>query len=217
VAHQFSTEGLEPTFHTHPELQPGLRLTDTFSSRIHLNLSHPKKSSEEFPEWLNKLHNFITQLSSNSQTVIGFTDGSAQTGPPDVAAAAFCLYKGNTATASAAFVYSEATSSDVEVFALAACISRGIAACTTDLHIFSDSQAVITTLLSVVPHSAQAISISTATRLRMWFSDNPNAHLHVRWCPCHVGVEQNEIVDCQAREALASPKPIPFKSIAWAR
>lgn len=217
IAHQFTHPSLEPTAYTHPELQPGARLLDIFSSRISFDPPHPKKSSDEFSPWLDNLRTFISHLSNSPLMVFGFTDRSARPGTPDVATAAYRLYIGSTLMASSAFVFTEATAYDTEILALAICISRGIESTTTDLHIFADSQSAVQSIFDVGAHSAQFASISLSSKLRRWFTINPAAHLHVHWCPGHVGIAQNELVDQDARNALRRPNPTQYTSVAWVR
>ena len=60
----------------HPEACPGNRVLDMFADRINMRLSHPARSSPDFPTWIQDLKLRIEREASSPHTTLCFSDGS---------------------------------------------------------------------------------------------------------------------------------------------
>ncbi|GJE92813.1 hypothetical protein PsYK624_089700 [Phanerochaete sordida] len=86
----------------------------------------------------------------------------------------------------------------------------------TDVHVFADNQAALTSILAAGAGPAQMLSIAACATVRPWLSGSPDRTLHMHWAPGHRGVYWNCVVDREAGIAAAEP-PSEDVSFALAR
>lgn len=200
---------------------PGQRITDLYSSRIILDTNHPPKASDEFDEWLSSFRRSLASTLSSGQPV-GFTDGSAHTGPAGYkTATAYQIYRGSERTHTRTFCSSHALAINAEIIALGACIQHLVENHTGPVHTYTDSVSAIRLILDESPHTSHSVSILTTRKLGEWLRSNPANVLTMHWCPGHSDVRHNEDVDRAANNAIEKASwPVdytPIRSLAWAK
>lgn len=208
---------------THEELNPGTRLLDTNSSRIHFHThDHPPMRQRAFPAWLEDKKRFISTLHIDNSSLLSFSDGSVR---PDLdfhSTAAYLLsYKGTTLH-SRSFATGQASSFDAELAGLAAALHDSIIAArereaVTSIHLFADNVAALDSLFQPTFHSSQIVSILATRKAREWLQESDSHHIHLHWVPGHKGVELNEVVDAMTNEAYDIHPRISRISHAYAR
>lgn len=216
-----NTRPSEKLFRSLPDMAPGHRIVDTFSSRITYDTTHPKKkNTDDFETWLSSFKLDLSRVVL-SNVPYGFTDGSAHTGPSGYStAAAYHTYRGSTRTHTHTFRASHALAIDAELIALGTCIQRLIRDHSGPIHTYTDSSSAIALILDTSPHTSHSISVVTARRLSEWFAKDERNTLTMHWCPGHHGVQQNDDVDAEANQAVATAPPNsyhPLYSLAWAK
>ncbi|KAI0762068.1 hypothetical protein BC629DRAFT_1294283, partial [Irpex lacteus] len=68
----------------------------------------------------------------------------------------------------------------------------------TDVHVFADNQAALTSILAAGHGPAQLTSVAACASVRQWLEASPNHQIHLWWCPGHMGVHWNNEVDREA-------------------
>lgn len=205
----------------HNECRPGHRLLDTYSHRIILDLTAPRKASPEFRDW--KLEVFIPELTralAGRFSAVLFTDGSHKLNDDGhCAGAAWALFRPHTPTIHGSFGVGTASPYDAEMAALARGIRAATDACHPDtrtLHIYVDNRAAADAIFRSKLGPSQLLSILACQRARDFLKHDSRRTIHVHWCPAHVNIAQNELVDRLAKSALALPQP-DFVSFSSAR
>ena len=80
-----------------------------------------------------------------------------------------------------------------------------------DIHVYADNRAALNTIFDTSLHSSQAISISACSLARTWLSTH-RSRIHLHWCPGHMGIELNELVDRDAKDAANHLPLADYKS-----
>ncbi|TFY73624.1 hypothetical protein EWM64_g10388, partial [Hericium alpestre] len=186
-------EHIEESLPLHPECHPGKRLVDTFSSSIHYDITHPKKSSDTFHLWLAQ-----------------FRYGNR-------AAASFRAFRGQQELFKRAISCGHATSYDAELFGLYMAIRHLTQVDASSIHLYCDNEAALRTLFDTRNHASQMLSVMACKSAREWLEGHPDRSIHLHWCPGHVGIDNNELVDRDAKEAATSLPITPYISHAYAR
>lgn len=205
----------------HDECAPGQRLLDTHHDRITFVMDAPAKKSKEFKQWKNSifLPNLRRCLADPSARVL-FTDGShVDDHDGHRTGAAWAFFSPRAPTVHGHFGCGRATPYDAEMAALARGIKRAVASCTLDvrsLHLYVDNKAAANAILRCQPGPSQLMSIMACQHVRSFFRANALRTVTVHWCPAHVDVGPNELVDRLAKEALLMPQP-DFVSFSTAR
>ena len=78
------------------------------------------------------------------------------------------------------------------------------------LHIFTDSTSSGQTVFKTKSGRSQIVSINAT--LCDWFSLSECNHLHISYCPSHMGIKGNEHIDCLIAD-LKPPPNIPPSSL----
>ncbi|OCH90074.1 hypothetical protein OBBRIDRAFT_696197, partial [Obba rivulosa] len=76
-----------------------------------------------------------------------------------------------------------------------------------ELHVYVDNKGAGRAILDPSVHSAQMCSILACARVREFLRRSNTHHVHIHWCPSHVGIVPNEFVDGEAKEALREDAP----------
>lgn len=207
----------------HHECRPGDRLLDTHASRISFDTRAPKKNAggDAFREWkLNVFYPKLHNIMEDRTTRVLFTDGSHKKDEEGhISGAAWAMYTHNKCIGSGNFGFGKASSFDAEMAALA----RGLRAATSNcpanisaIHAFVDNQAAIAAILAATKGPSQLLSIVACQTIRSFLDSDPTRTVHFHWCPSHVQVASNELVDKLAKSALFLPQP-EFTSFSTAK
>lgn len=213
----------------HNECKPGERLLDMFASRVVCHLDNiggitapPKSRKDELSDWIRtKLNPLIEGIERDQASAIVFTDGSQKKngGPTGkVAAGAAWLVRVGGVVTRGRFGCGQATPYDAEMAALACGLRKAvdrIPESVTDIHVFADNQAALTSILAAGHGPAQLTSVAACASVRKWLEASPDHQIHLWWCPGHMGVHWNNEVDREA--GLATAEPCEEVSFAYAR
>lgn len=205
----------------HPECRPGDRLRDVHSGRLHTHLTAPPKASPEFVAWRrDSFTPRLRQANAAADALVLFTDGSHRVDGSEVrTASAWALFHRGQRVRHGAFAYGRATPYDAEMAALARGIRVAIDTCSTailHLHVFVDNRAAARAILEAKLGPSHLLSVSACSNVRSFLDQDPRRSVSIHWCPAHVRIAQNELVDTLAKDALAFPAP-PTVTLAAAR
>ncbi len=201
------------------ECQPGMRVRDLFADRITYHLDHPKKKDRDaLDAWITTdLLPRIQSAHGDPNALVIFTDGSSFASDPNEllgSAAGYRAYHNGALMRSYSLYTGYAFSYDCELIALSIAIAFTYLKNFHTVHIFSDSE---TALGSITDTSAGRMAPVDACRiLRDWFERHPDNHLHLHYCPSHVGIVENEAVDADVKykarypDASDVPRGTPF-------
>ncbi len=194
------------------DCQPGNRVIDLFADHIHLNLSHPKKSDDDaIRAWIcNNLQPRIDQAHADPNTIVIYTDGSATTDGANSSSGFVAYFPHHNVLTEQAHWSGRGFSFDAELIAILQALSHFIShsLATYHLHIFTDSESSAKSLFHTKKGRQQLLDINST--LRDWFSLSDRNHLHISYCPSHMGIEGNERVD----RLIANLDPPPNSSPA---
>ena len=193
----------------HPEACPGNRVLDMFADRINMRLSHPARSSPDFPTWIQDLKLRIEREASSPHTTLCFSDGS------------YSPHNGKRAGCASLIIppkplppivrklaCGQATAFDAEIMGLTIALHHAtLIEDSSDIILYADNEAALKALLNPSVHPSQMCSILACQRLRAWLSASPNRHITIAWCPGHVGVPRQEQVDTLAKSSLRDNPP----------
>ncbi|KZV67102.1 hypothetical protein PENSPDRAFT_540433, partial [Peniophora sp. CONT] len=84
----------------------------------------------------------------------------------------------------------------------------------TDIHIFADNKAALASIIDTSIHSSQSLSVNACRLLRPWLATH-EGNVHFHWCPGHVGLELNELVDGDVKDAAHTLPQRPYRSHAF--
>lgn len=84
----------------------------------------------------------------------------------------------------------------------------------SDNHVFADNKAALEAAVDTRLHSSQILLISSCKLLRTWLSTNPG-RIFLHWCPGHVGIELNELVDGDVKRAADTLPLNTYRSHAF--
>ena len=68
------------------------------------------------------------------------------------------------------------------------------------MHIFTDNKASACAIVDVSVHVGQPHSLNGCHILHKWFKQHPLNSLHILYCPSHIGIQENELVDLLVRQ-----------------
>ena len=114
-----------------------------------------------------------------------FTDGSQKKGAgagQPVSAGAAWLVKHSGKVRQGRFGCGQATAYDAEMAALARGVKeavRDIPASVTDIHIFADNRAALTSILAAGRGPSQMLSVAACASIRPWLLQSANHRVHV--------------------------------------
>ncbi|GJF00388.1 hypothetical protein PsYK624_166750 [Phanerochaete sordida] len=207
-AHRVTAACTEAFSVLHPECRPGDRLLDTHDHRISFHLEAPTKDSEAFGVWKHTI--FLPTVNAtldDPHALVLFTDGSKKgkrTG------AAWALSTHHELRASGSFGYGKASVYDAEMAALARglnAVNQHCSPATASLHVFADNKAAAAGILRGAPGPAQMLSVLACKAVRSFLAADSTRTVHIHWCPAHVGIELNELVDQLAKDGLRLHQP----------
>jgi ribonuclease HI len=191
-----------------------------FALSIHLHVDHPKKGSNTFPEWLERLHTNLRDIQDAPDIAYVFTDGSVLPGAAAQAAAAFCAFRGRIQIRARTIACGKATPYNMELIALTAAVgtlTNPSAGDARHLHFFTDCVSAILSITDTSIHPGPSLAILACQRLRMWLTGHPEWTVSFHWCPGHANIDLNEQVDRDAKRAAASLPTAPHISFAFRR
>lgn len=150
-----------------------------------------------------------------------FTDGSQKKGdhlPGGIAvgAAWAVIHGGKSRTGR--FGCGQATPYDAEMAASARGLKevvRDIPDSVSDIHVFADNRAALTSILAAGRGPLQMLAISACASVWPWLEASPEHCIHIRWCPGHRGVYWNTVVDRDT--GRGATEPCSDISFAYAR
>ena len=195
-----------------------------------------QEKREKFQQWVdNEFKPELADVLSDWTNLVIFTDGSHQQQPDDhkhVSGAAWAVYRVWDIVAEGRRSQGNSTSFDAEMMALYRGIMAGLATTASSrdrrgiygaggssvkhIYVYTDNKSAGLSILNPNMHPSQWMSIGLLEWFRKYFVDFPENRLTIRWCPSHVGVEQNDYVDHEAKEAMAEEQPA-FTSYSVAR
>ena len=198
------------------ECQPGTRVRDLFEDRISTHFTHPKKRDEDaMAKWIaEELRPRIDDAHANTNALVIFTDGSAYLEPDPRtlrtgSAAGYRAYHKGRLIHSRAIFTGHAHSYDRESVALSMAVAFAYQKGRyTQVHIFSDSESALTSILNTT--GGRMAAVNTCRILRDWFERSPDNHLHLHYCPGHSGIAENEAVDADVKLMALEPGNVRF-------
>ena len=193
----------------HPEARPGSRVIDAFSDRITMQLSHPSRTSPDFPTWVQDLKSRIEREAAHPRTTLCFSDGSYSPHNGKRAGCACIISPPKPLPPIIRrLACGHATAFDAEIMGLTIALHHAtrIAEC-SHIILYADNEAALKALLNPAIHPSQMCSILACQRLRAWFSASPDRRITIAWCPGHVGVARQEQVDTLAKISLRDDPP----------
>lgn len=211
----------------HCENRPGDRLLDQYPQQIIFALDAPKKSSDnnDFTKWLEEqfMPTLDDRLHSDEELVI-FTDGSVQRSEKISeykSAAAYIISRADNTLTKRIIETKRApggaqTSFDAEMMALAMSLKEALKYMENlpdggnsikHIHIYVDNKSAVMKILDPSIHTGQSDSIRAITQIRKFLESAAHSELTINWCPSHVGIKLNELVDKEAKKGLEDKQP----------
>lgn len=175
------------------ECQPGARVRDLYADRVTMHLDHPRKSDKDAIAGIRAAH-------EDEGALVIFTDGSSYVSSNEReygSAAGYRAYNRGQLIRPYALYTGNAFSFDCEQIALSLAIGFVCLKSFRRVHIFSDSENSLSSILS--PDGGKMAPTNSCRMLREWFERNPENHLHLHYCPAHSNIEENEAVDADVK------------------
>ncbi|KAL1947815.1 hypothetical protein VTO73DRAFT_13539 [Trametes versicolor] len=186
------------------ECQPGARVRDLYADRITMHLDHPPKSDKDALDvWINTdLLPRIRAAHQDEGALVIFTDGSSYvtSSERDVcgSAAGYRAYnRGQLVRPPYTLYTGNAFSFDCEQIALSLAIGFVCLKSYRRVHIFSDSENSLSSILS--PDGGKMAPTNSCRMLREWFERSPDHHIQFHYCPAHSDIEENEAIDADVK------------------
>lgn len=200
------------------ECRPGTRVRDLFADRVTMHLDHPRKKDEDaIKAWIDAdLRPRIRAAHDDEGALVIFTDGSSyvcsQTELGLGSAAGFRAYHSGRLTSRRAVFTADAFSFDCEQLALAMAAAHAASQPFHRVHIFSDSENTLSSILN--PSDGRMASVNACRTLRGWFEEHPDNHLHLHYCPGHSNIQENDAIDADVKLVARTP-PMQLLRDGW--
>ncbi|KAI0737466.1 hypothetical protein C8Q80DRAFT_1075391, partial [Daedaleopsis nitida] len=164
------------------------RVLDMYRDRLTWYLEHPKKGSDELEAW-----------------------------PRCRTGAAFRAYRAGRLLKKRGIACGRGTSYDAEMVAAGMGIAFATKQPCETIHVVADNESALKTLLDPGMHGQQLVSIVACRNVREWLERDVRRKIVFHWCPSHMGIEWNELVDEDAKQAADLPLDRDECSLAHAR
>ncbi|PPR03941.1 hypothetical protein CVT26_001146 [Gymnopilus dilepis] len=159
----------------------------------------------------------VEGLKSNINAIVVYSDGSLvkQSGFQRAGAATVGFHCGSEIFSSRMGLGGHAEIFDAEQAALMMSATKAVDFARnqgniTHLHFYSDNSSAISSIFDPKPRGGQLYSYTFCNKICDFLDNNPQAQIHISWCPSHCGILGNERADQLAKEAtqLAHNSPI---------
>ncbi|KAF8628121.1 hypothetical protein AX15_004077 [Amanita polypyramis BW_CC] len=185
----------------HYEQIKGLCVMDLYGVKIHFcNFDHLKKDSDLFQQWFYAYQSWLNTIRNERNHLIIATDGS---------------FTGHYGSASCTWVNQELifddkqqvsshSSFDSELQAIDLAFKQLPNYPYTRPTLLIDNEPAARTIWNTDFHNLQATSLSAMTNFRKWITsvDISQVLVNVSWCPAHMDIDENEVVDQLASEVI---------------
>ncbi|KAF8622194.1 hypothetical protein AX15_007303 [Amanita polypyramis BW_CC] len=177
--------------YNHKEQIFGKRILDLFDSNIKfVNFDHPKKGTDLFVQWFEKLQSMVEHYSFKET----------------IGTAAYALWANQVLIHSAASQVSAHSAYDAEIQAIQLVFEQLKLLPFKKVTLLIDNEAAARSIWRTDYHNLQWVSIKAMTHFREWTTHlkTKDFLLNVLWCPAHMDVQENELVDTMASEVIIS-------------
>ncbi|KAJ2972867.1 hypothetical protein NUW54_g12177 [Trametes sanguinea] len=131
--------------------------------------------------------------------------------------AAFRAYRAGRLLVRRGIACGRGTSYDAEMMAGGMGLAFATKQSCETIHVVADNESALETLIDPGMHGQQLVSIVACRNVREWLSKDPRRKIEFHWCPSHEGIEWNELVDQDAKQAADLPLERDECSLAHAK
>ncbi|KAF8622451.1 hypothetical protein AX15_007003, partial [Amanita polypyramis BW_CC] len=198
----------EKFIYNHDEQIRGLRILDLFSNNIKfIHFDHPKKGSDLFHQWFNDYSTWLNTIRNEKDHLIISTDGSFSNG---YGTAACALWVNNTLINSDSKQVNAHSPFDAELQAIDLAFDHLRFIPLKRVTPLIDNESAAKTIWDTDFHNLQQTSIAAMVKFRDWISRlrTKQLLLNVSWCPAHMDILKNELVDKIASEVTLLDIPV---------
>ncbi|KAF8625265.1 hypothetical protein AX15_005475 [Amanita polypyramis BW_CC] len=188
--------------YNHKEQIYGKQILDIFDSNIKLiNFDHPKKGSDLFVQWFKDYRTWLNTTRNEKDHLIISTDGSFK---ETIGTAAYALWTNHTLIHSSASQVSAHSAYDAEIQAIQLVFEQLKLLPFKKVTLLIDNEAAARTIWRTDYHNLQWVSIRAMTHFREWTTHLNTKYFifNVSWCPAHMDVQENELVDSMASKVV---------------
>ncbi|KAF8622328.1 hypothetical protein AX15_007106 [Amanita polypyramis BW_CC] len=192
----------EKFIYNHNEQIFGKCIIDLYESNIKfLNFNHPKKGMDLFVQWFDNFQLWLNTLRNKSNHLLIFTDGSYKN---SVGTAAVGLWANNMFINSFAIQVNAHSAYDAELQAIQLAFKLLELLTFRKVMLLINNEAAVKTIWHTNCHNLQYVSINAMSHFRNWIAliKTKEFIFNISWCPAHMDVQENELVDSLASEVI---------------
>ncbi|KAF8622376.1 hypothetical protein AX15_007066 [Amanita polypyramis BW_CC] len=192
----------EHFIYNHKEQIFKTQILNLYKSNIKfLNFNHPKKNSDIFVQWFKDYTMWLNTIQNDKDHLIISTDGSYRDG---IGTAAFAMWMNHILINSLAIQVSAHSAYDTELQAIQLAMEHMEIILIKKITLLVDNEAAAKTIWHTDCHNLQYISIKAMTHFQKWMTHwkMRNFIFNILWCPAHMDVQENELVDSIASEVI---------------
>ncbi|KAF8622331.1 hypothetical protein AX15_007103 [Amanita polypyramis BW_CC] len=188
--------------YNHKEQVFGRQILDVYESNIKfVNFDHPKKNSDLFVQWFMNYTTWLNTIRNDKDHLIIVTDGSYN---ESIGMAAYALWANHILINSSASQVHAHSAYDVEIQAIQLAMEQLTFLSFKKVTVLTDNEAAAKLIWHTDCHNLQFVSITAMTHFRKWMAQwkTKDFVVNVSWCPAHMDIYENEMVDSVASEVI---------------
>ncbi|KAF8623883.1 hypothetical protein AX15_006151 [Amanita polypyramis BW_CC] len=192
----------EKFVYNHTEQIFGKRIIDLYESNIRfVNYDHPKKGTDLFTQWFDNYQVWLNTIRNEKDHLVISTDGSFKN---LVGTAAYAFWANHTLINSFATQVNAHSAYDAEIQAIQLAFEQLKLLPFKRVTLLINNEAAAKTIWRTDYHNLQYVSIKAMVHFREWVTllKTKEFILNVSWCPAHMNVQENDLVDSMASEVV---------------
>ncbi|KAF8622831.1 hypothetical protein AX15_006718 [Amanita polypyramis BW_CC] len=192
----------EKFVYNHKEQIFGKRILDLYNVNIKfINFNHPKKGSDLFAQWFKDFQTWLNTIRNEKDHLIISTDRSYK---DTVGTAAYALWANCSLINSSVIQVSAHSSYNTELQAIHLAFEQLKLLPFKRVTILIDNEMAVHLIWRMDFHNLQAVSIKAMTNFHEWTTHfrSKDFILNISWCPAHMDVQENELVDSLTSELI---------------
>ncbi|KAF8622325.1 hypothetical protein AX15_007109 [Amanita polypyramis BW_CC] len=164
-----------------------------------LNFDHPKKGTNLFVQWFNNFQTWLNMIRNECDHLLISTDGSYRN---EIGTAAFSLWANNMFINSSAVQVNAHSAYDAELQAIQLAFEHLKILTFKRVTLLINNEAAVKTIWCTDYHNLQYVSINAMINFCKWLAliRTKDFTFNVSWCPAHMDVRENELVDALTSE-----------------
>ncbi|KAF8622533.1 hypothetical protein AX15_006942 [Amanita polypyramis BW_CC] len=187
----------------HTEQIKGHRIMDLYNDFKHYD--HPKKGSDLFSQWFIDFNTWLNTIRNDKDHILISTDGSYI---DHAGTAAYTIWCDQNRIIDFTKRIPAHSSFDAGLQAIQLAFEALTHFKYRKVTILVDNESAAKSIWNTNFHNLQYVSINAMTNIRHWIDNLNGEHfsINVLWCPAHMDVLENEVVDKLATDAPTSDR-----------